>query len=620
MCDCFQNYNGILCENLQCSVADPLACSIYVTSDCSITVISNYCPHFCGKCNSTTCSNTCQNGGHLNAQCACECYQNYNGNSCENILCSLSEPITCASFTSVQCSIPEIYNYCPFLCGKCSTTFISNSTSKVTTTTITYTAIITTSIPVSTNISIKTSVPGSTTSTLGTKINTTINTSKFTTCAPLTCSYAQIQNPMTCACTCLPGFSGTLCQFFNCSSSIQDASECVILTCSTPSEIASCPRKCNVPCTNSITTTASLQTNILVTTTAKSNTNGITISPTTPNVVSGFTITTKFTTCAPLTCSYAQIQNPMTCACTCLPGFSGTLCQFFDCSSQIQDAPECVILTCSTPSEIASCPRQCSAPCLTTSTTKLPTVIITATTTATKNMHTTTLIGQVSDSIKNTTINPLTNLTTLTSLKTTTKLETSEVTGNTSTKTSLVTCSPLICSYGQIQNPSTCACVCSPGFSGTLCHYFDCASTMQDAPECVVLTCSDPTEIISCPRQCSASCFNAQTTTKISFTTSTNTISTIPSKTPTISSSLSTTSNKYTLMTSLSTTTSTTLSTTTSTTIPISSFVYHTCYMISGASCGYLPGDGISIEYTNISSCQTFCSSYTYFAINYWYI
>ena len=65
---------------------------------------------------------------------------------------------------------------------------------------------------------------------------------------------------------------------------------------------------------------------------------------------------------------------------------------------------------------------------------------------------------------------------------------------------------------------------------------------------------------------------------------------------------------------------STTLSTTTSTTIPISSFVYHTCYMISGASCGYLPGDGISIEYTNISSCQTFCSSYTYFAINYWYI
>ena len=46
-----------------------------------------------------------------------ECYQNYNGALCENLLCSVSQPVTCADFTVAQCSVAQIYNYCPILCG-----------------------------------------------------------------------------------------------------------------------------------------------------------------------------------------------------------------------------------------------------------------------------------------------------------------------------------------------------------------------------------------------------------------------------------------------------------------------------------------------------------------------
>ena len=68
-------------------------------------------------------------------------------------------------------------------------------------------------------------------------------------------------------------------------------------------------------------------------------------------------------TCAPLDCKYNQLQDTATCACTCLPGFMGALCENFDCSSTLEDAPECVVLTCSDSSEISSCPRQCGVPC-----------------------------------------------------------------------------------------------------------------------------------------------------------------------------------------------------------------------------------------------------------------
>ena len=35
----------------------------------------------------------------------------------------------------------------------------------------------------------------------------------------------------------------------------------------------------------------------------------------------------------------------------------------FDCSSTIQDAPECPLFDCSQQADYASCPRMCNAPC-----------------------------------------------------------------------------------------------------------------------------------------------------------------------------------------------------------------------------------------------------------------
>ena len=166
----------------------------------------------------------------------------------------------------------------------------------------------------------------------------------------------QLQNPSTCACACSPGFSGTLCQYFDCTSTIQDAPECVILTCSDPTEVVSCPRQCSAPCASASTSITSTATITVSTTSPGTTTTGTTTTVST-------TTTTVLQTCAPLACSYGQLQNSATCACTCLAGFSGTLCENFDCASTIQDAPECVILTCADPTEIASCPRQCSAPC-----------------------------------------------------------------------------------------------------------------------------------------------------------------------------------------------------------------------------------------------------------------
>ena len=133
MCDCFSTYSGSLCETLQCNIADPLDCASYLPGDCSVSLINSYCPHLCSRCNTTVCTKVCQNGGNLNAQCVCECYQNYNGALCENLLCGVAQPATCNDFNSGQCSITEIFNYCPVLCGKCPAT---TTTAPATTTTM----------------------------------------------------------------------------------------------------------------------------------------------------------------------------------------------------------------------------------------------------------------------------------------------------------------------------------------------------------------------------------------------------------------------------------------------------------------------------------------------------
>jgi hypothetical protein len=126
-CDCFPSYSGTRCENLVCS-PDPSDCN-YSTNDCVVSLIRNYCPNLCGRCpmsgpnstNATQCENiNCFNGGSINmSSCKCNCFKNYNGDMCENLVCDVDEPFDC-NFSSSYCLVSLIKDYCPKLCGKCS--------------------------------------------------------------------------------------------------------------------------------------------------------------------------------------------------------------------------------------------------------------------------------------------------------------------------------------------------------------------------------------------------------------------------------------------------------------------------------------------------------------------
>jgi hypothetical protein len=134
-CDCFPSYSGSRCENLVCS-PDPSDCN-YSTKDCVVSLIRNYCPNLCGMCplsgpnstNATQCENvSCFNGGSINmSTCKCNCFKNYNGDRCENLVCDVDEPTDC-NFSSSYCLVSLISDYCPKLCGKCSNRTNSSQT------------------------------------------------------------------------------------------------------------------------------------------------------------------------------------------------------------------------------------------------------------------------------------------------------------------------------------------------------------------------------------------------------------------------------------------------------------------------------------------------------------
>jgi len=168
--------------------------------------------NYINSLNESTCiPEICQNGGHfLKDKCQCECYPNYAGDLCQIILCNIDQPLLCSDLALKDCSITTLYDYCPILCQKCP---------QVTTTPITM------------------------------QVNPP-------------CMYGQIFDTNTAKCSCLPGFSGDKCQYFDCDSKIQDAEECVLLDCSIPIEVGSCPRQCSATCLNTQpTTTTAMTTN-----------------------------------------------------------------------------------------------------------------------------------------------------------------------------------------------------------------------------------------------------------------------------------------------------------------------------------------------------------------------
>jgi hypothetical protein len=144
--------------------------------------------------------------------------------------------------------IPEVFDYCPFLCGKCVTpTTASNTTAAVTTAPATAAPITTASATLSTAATNQITTASATTGQVTTGAQTTIaGTTTAQTTAPQTtktqttvsvttgkpctiaCSYGMTLDPVTCLCSCLPGFSQPTCSTFNCSSSILDAAECAL--------------------------------------------------------------------------------------------------------------------------------------------------------------------------------------------------------------------------------------------------------------------------------------------------------------------------------------------------------------------------------------------------------
>jgi hypothetical protein len=87
-CDCFSNYNGLLCENLKC-LADPLDCSSFDKSYCLLPLIKSYCPFLCGTCTAQATTSTSQQS--------------------TTTVCSVSQDAyACAFVTSAQCSYNDI--------------------------------------------------------------------------------------------------------------------------------------------------------------------------------------------------------------------------------------------------------------------------------------------------------------------------------------------------------------------------------------------------------------------------------------------------------------------------------------------------------------------------------
>ncbi len=101
---------------------------------------------------------------------------------CDTINCNM-QPTECSSFKVTQCNEVPLYNYCPGLCGRCSTTTITTTTAT-------------------------------------------------TTCPSTPCFNGASFSSQLCRCSCFPAYTGSLCETLMCDKQPAECGAFVVSQCS----------------------------------------------------------------------------------------------------------------------------------------------------------------------------------------------------------------------------------------------------------------------------------------------------------------------------------------------------------------------------------------------------
>nr|QBH70093.1 CreCAP-ShK7 [Colubraria reticulata] len=123
-CQCKGIWTGDNCEKIDCLQGESSSCK---SKDCNEPQTKMFCPHTCGEC--TNCQGVVCNNGVLNYEtCTCECFEGYNGESCDVQVCTEPDNPLCTRIKALgQCDEDGKMTasgktaYCPMLCGKCKT-------------------------------------------------------------------------------------------------------------------------------------------------------------------------------------------------------------------------------------------------------------------------------------------------------------------------------------------------------------------------------------------------------------------------------------------------------------------------------------------------------------------